>query len=255
MNTVWPASEHTSLNMNRFEKRARGSTKAPNNGGISIMGSGQEAERNNEALIIRSLEQLEKGVKAVIISASAIGASLIWCIIHGIQNLQAARTAQKARHYLDLYATSPRVAVPPIPHALDSALAPSGFGLLWANAYWITSLVFGLSAISIAVLVKSKIQEHKIVLQCRGQSLEKALVQESLDGGAEAWYMSEATDTMYRLLQVTFVVFLLGHVNSFLYPLGATIFIPTVIWCLLYVFGAIGLTVSSEQPPQSPSPG
>ncbi len=195
---------------------------------------------------------------AAMIKAGAICANLTWCIVRSVQNLQAARAAQKSKHYLDIYAaifshvprtnslTSPRVAVPPVLHAPDPALALSGFGLLWANVYWITSFVFGLSAIFFAVLVKQMIRDHKVVLQ---------RMQDSLNGDAEAWFMSKEMDTIYRLFQVSLVVFLLGHVNSFLCPVGATIFIPTVICGLLYVFGTIGPTVYSEQPSRSPSPG
>ncbi|KAH9027196.1 hypothetical protein EDB84DRAFT_1563491 [Lactarius hengduanensis] len=250
---------------NSIEKRAQESTKTPNNG--SSGGSSQGAERSNEALItgIRSLEQ-EKDANAVIITASAICASLIWCIIRSIPNLQAARATQKIKHYHDLYAaflshvpqtnslTSPQVAVPPIPYAPDPALASSGPDLLWANVYWTTSLVFGLSAIFVAALIKKKIRDYRVVIQRRGRPPLEAQIQESLGGDAGAWYMFEETDTMYRLLQVSLVVLPLGH-TSYLYPLGATIFIPTVVSGLLYVFGAIGPTVRPEQPPQSPSSG
>ncbi|KAH9167463.1 hypothetical protein EDB89DRAFT_1909980 [Lactarius sanguifluus] len=228
---------------NSTEKRAQEPTKTPNNGGSG--GSSQGAEHSNEALmIIRSLKQEEKGINAVIITA--------------------ARATQKIKHYHDLYAaflshvpqtnslTSPQVAVPPIPHAPDPALASSGLGLLWANVYWTTSLVFGLSAIFIAVLIKEKIRVYRVVIQRRGRPPLEAQIPGSLGGDAGAWYMFEETDTMYRLLQVSLIVLPLGHAST-LYPLGATIFIPTVVSGLLYVFGAIGPTVGPEQPPLSPS--
>ncbi|KAI9458123.1 hypothetical protein BJY52DRAFT_1269811 [Lactarius psammicola] len=249
MNIARPAPEHDEIMSLRTETRARASTEAPNNGGIRSRGSSPGAERNNEALRIRirGLEQQEKDINVVIITACPICVSLIWFIVRSIQNLQVERVAQ---NYQDLYTaifshvprtsffTPPQVTVPPVPHAPDPALAPSGFDLLWVNVYWVTSLVFGLSTISIAVfakvLIKQKIRDHRTVLRHHGRPLEKARMHEFLDGDAEAWFMHEATDTTYRLLQVSLVVFLLGHIDSFLFPLGATVFIPTVICGLLY---------------------
>ncbi|KAI9440687.1 hypothetical protein H4582DRAFT_1487909 [Lactarius indigo] len=135
--------------MNEIKKRERTSTNAPNDGGMRSMGSSQGAERNDEALvIIRSLKQEEKDINVVIVAASAICASLIWC--SGQDDLQAPRekylyTALFSRVSQKNSLTPPRVAVPPIPHVPDPALAPSSsfgpsFGLLWANAYWITVL-------------------------------------------------------------------------------------------------------------------
>lgn len=246
--------------MNEIKKRESVSTKAPNDGDIRSRGSSQGAERNNEALmpvIIRSLKQEEKDINAVIMAASVICASLIWC------SGQDDPRAPRAKYLLDLLFsrvpqtnsfTSPRVAVP-IPHVPDPALPPSSsfgpsFGLLWANAYWITGLGFGLAAIFMAVLIKQAIRKYRVVIQRRGQSpSEKIRTQESLDGDAEAWYRSAPTDAVYRLFRVFLVLSLLAHVDCFVCPVGATTFIPTVICGLIYVFGDTKPTVSSEQPP------
>ncbi|KAH9167462.1 hypothetical protein EDB89DRAFT_121896 [Lactarius sanguifluus] len=122
-------NKNTSLDMNEIKKRESASTKAPNDGGICSTGSSQGAERNNEALmIIRGLKQEEKDINAVIMAASVICASLIWC--SGQDGLRAPR----AKYLLDLLfsrvpqtnsLTSPRVAVPLIPHVPEPALAPS----------------------------------------------------------------------------------------------------------------------------------
>ncbi|KAH9027195.1 hypothetical protein EDB84DRAFT_1500593 [Lactarius hengduanensis] len=231
--------------MNEIKKRESASTKAPNDEDIRSRGSSQGAERNNEALmpvIIRSLKQEEKDINAVIMAASVICASLIWC------SAQDDLRAPRAKYLLDLLfsrvpqTTSPRVAVPLIPHVPDPALAPSSsfgpsFGLLWAKAYWITGLGFGLAAIFMAVLIKQAIRNYRVVIQRRGQSpSEKIHTQESLDGDAEAWYRSAPTDAVYRLFRVFLVLSLLAHVDCFVCPVGATTFIPTVICGLLYVF-------------------
>ncbi|KAH8983138.1 hypothetical protein EDB86DRAFT_3085539 [Lactarius hatsudake] len=263
MNPAWnPVSEHDE-NMslrNNIEKRAQESTETPNNGDSE--GSSQRAERNNEALVT-SIRSFERDANTVIITAGAICASILWCILRGIEDMQAARTRQKIKRYHNLYTaflshvpqtnslTSPQV--PPIPYGLDPALASPGLDLLWANVYWTTSLVFGLSAIFIAILIKNKIGGYKVVFQRRGRPpLEQAQIQVSLDRDVRACYM--LTDTMYRLLQVCFVVLPLGHA-SYLYPLGGTIFVPTVVGGLLYAFGAIGPFVRLGQPPWSPSSG
>ncbi|KAH9066814.1 hypothetical protein EDB87DRAFT_1588378 [Lactarius vividus] len=246
--------------MNEIKKRASASTKAPNDGDIRSGSSSQGAERNNEALLI--LKQEKKDVNAVIMAASVICASLLWC--SGQDDLRAP----KAKYLLDLLFSrvpqtnshaSPRVAVPPNPHVPDPALAPSsGFGprfrLLWANAYVVTGLGFGLAVIFMAVLIKQAIQNYRAVIHRRGQPpSEKIHTQESLDGDTEAWYMSAPMDAVYRLFRVFLVLSLLAHVDCFVCPVGATIFISTVICGLLYVFSDTKPTVSSEQLPQDPS--
>ncbi|KAH9000451.1 hypothetical protein EDB92DRAFT_1831391 [Lactarius akahatsu] len=247
--------------MNEIKKRESVSTKASNDGDIRSGASSQGAERNNEALmpvIIRSLKQEEKDINAVIMAASVICASLICC--SGQDDLRAPR----AKYLLDLLfsrvpqTNSPRVAVP-IPHVPDPALAPSwsfgpSFGLLWANAYWITGLGFGLAAVFMAVLIKQAIRNYRVVIQRRGQSpKEKIRTQESLDGDAEAWYRSAPTDAVYRLFRVFLVLSLLAHVDCFVCPIGATTFIPTVICGLLYVFGDTRPTArTSISSPQDP---
>ncbi len=196
------------------------------------------------------------------IKAGAMCANLTWCIVRSVQDLEATRAAQKVKYYLDtIYAaifshvpwtnslTSPRVAVSPVPHAPDPALASPVFflGLLWANVYWYTSLVFSFGAIFFAVIVKQNARYRRVVLQRHGRPSVnlRARMQESFDEDAEAWLVSVMTDAMNRLFHVSFVVFLLGHVDSPLCPVGAMIFIPTVICSLLYVLGTIGPVVNS----------
>ena len=158
-----------------------------------------------------------------------LSASLAWGIVLQLQ--QVAQGNYLAAQFWTNSPTSARVAVPPVP-----ALAPSGSSLLWGVAYWFTSLVFGLSAIFVAVLVKKVIRDYRVALQRHGRKLEKAQTQDSF-GDEVFWFIHVAADTMYRLKQVFLVVVLLGVVNFFLCPVGATIFVPTVICGFLYVLG------------------
>lgn len=70
---IWPPPQHDenmSLNGNRA------STKAPNDSGNRD--SSQGTDRNNEALIIRRLEQEEKDTNALIMSVRVFGFLLHW---------------------------------------------------------------------------------------------------------------------------------------------------------------------------------
>ena len=164
------------------------------------------------------------------IKVGALSASLVWGIIRHLQLLEQA--AQPAAQYS--WTHSPRIAVPPVPRAPVLALAPSGSSLLWGIAYWSTSLVFSLSAIVVAVVVKMAIREHRADLRRHGRPLEKAQTQDHSDP-----VLHVAADTMYRLYQVSLVVLLLGVVNFCLCPVGATIFVPTVICGFLYVLQGV----------------
>ena len=243
-----------SLNTNMFATRARASINAEINSGGSSQG---EAERTNVARILRDLEHDEKETNMVIITVrlfgcllrwhghesvikvSAISTSLVWWIVRIIQQLQQATVAQEnAQHLVSHFSHVSWT------NFLNPPLAPSGSSLLWTIVYWATSLFFGLFAIFVAVIVKKVIRDYKAVLQPRGRPLEKTRTQESLDhGDVVAWFIPVATDTMYRNYQVSLVVLLLGVLNFFLCPVGATIFVPTVILGLYYVFGP-----SSDQP-------
>ena len=52
--------------------------------------------------------------------------------------------------------------------------------------------------------------------------------------------MLAVTDAMYRLFQVSLVIFFLGHVDNVLTPIGVPAFVPVTIFGLLYVLGVIG---------------
>ncbi|KAF8273108.1 hypothetical protein EI94DRAFT_1795489 [Lactarius quietus] len=195
-----------SLNTNTTEPQARA---APYNSDTYNRGS-QGAESNNEALIIRRLEQEEKEMNTFLISAGGFSFSTIWLIVHSILDLQEKTAHKTAHHLAEIFSyvsqgNSPPVAVP------DTALTPSGSSLIRAIVYWFTGLFFGLSAIFVAIMVKGKIRDHRVALQSHSQPWEK----------------------------VSLVVLILGHVNFFLFPVGTMIFVPTVIFGWNYVFGPL----------------
>jgi nitrate reductase gamma subunit len=178
------------------------------------------------------------------IKAGGFSFSTIWLILRNIQDPQV-RMAQTTVHHLAAislhlsqinHPTSPLVAIPPAPYAPDPALSPSGSSLQRAIVYWLIGLVFAFSAIFIAIIVKQKMRGHRVVLQSDSRPWEKAKIQELLDGDVEM--SSIAMDTMYRLFQVSIVILLLGHANFFLFPVGYTIFIPTVLFGLIYIMSS-----------------
>lgn len=270
--------ENMSLNRNRTETRARTPIRAPNNSGSYSRGFSQGAERNHE---IRSLEQEERRVNVVFIGVRSvfccdsmamdvharaaikvglISATLFWRIIYNFRNL--ARAVEETTQSLDLlaaisshisgtnYLTSPGVTAPFTPHAPDSALAPSRSDLLRENLYWGTSIVLGLTTITVTIIVKTIIWDHRDDLQCHGwpgpARMQESLTEEEIKAFLN-YFRSAGTDSMYRLSQVFLVVLILGNVNFFLFPVDPTILIPIVICGLIYVFDVTGPTVGGPR--------
>jgi hypothetical protein len=107
------------------------------------------------------------------------------------------------------------------------------------NVYWVTSLVFSVSAVVLAMLGKHMIRESRDRLAIRRQ-LKPAPIHSPLDGSAQGLAMFAATDTMYRLFQVALVLVLVGHIDTLVISVGVTVFAPIVGYGVLYVFGFIG---------------
>jgi hypothetical protein len=182
------------------------------------------------------------------IKAGGFSFSATWLIVRNIQDLRA-RGAQKTAHHLAAHLSQkyfPADAILPAPYAPDSVLSPSGSYLLPAIVYWLIGLVFCLTALFIAIILKQKIRGHRVVLQSHSRPREKAKVQESFDRDAEAWNVG--MDAMYRHFQVSLIVLIIGHVNFFLFPVSPTIFTPAVICGVVYIFDAIGLTILPQRP-------
>jgi len=112
------------------------------------------------------------------------------------------------------------------------------------NMYWVAGLVFGISAVFLAIIRKQTIRDHRRILEHRrdahtpkkASSGDYSLTADDV----EAWSMLAATDAMYRLFQVSLVIFFLGHVDNVLTPIGVPVFAPVTIFGLLYVLGVIG---------------
>ena len=113
------------------------------------------------------------------------------------------------------------------------------------NAYWVTSLVFSVSAVVLAMLGKHMIRDCKDRLPLR-RHLKGPPTRSLLDGSVEGLAMFAATDTMYRLFQVALVLVLLGHIDALVIAIGVTILVPIVGCGVLYVFGFIGPPVTRD---------
>lgn len=107
------------------------------------------------------------------------------------------------------------------------------------NVYWVTSLVFSVSAVVLAMLGKHMIRECRDKLALR-RHIKGPPIQSLWDGSVQGLAMFAATDTMYRLFQVALVLVLLGHIDTLVISVGISIFAPIVGFGVLYVFGFIG---------------
>ncbi|KAH9956100.1 hypothetical protein BC827DRAFT_1234068 [Russula dissimulans] len=114
------------------------------------------------------------------------------------------------------------------------------------NMYWVTGLIFGISAVYLAIVGKQTIRDHRSTLEHqRDACVPKRARAPNWDyslaaGDLEAWSVFAATDAMYRLFQVSLVIFFLGHVDKLVTPIGVPVFAPVAIFGILYVLGVIG---------------
>jgi hypothetical protein len=107
------------------------------------------------------------------------------------------------------------------------------------NVYWVTSLVFSVSAVVLAMLGKHMICDCRDRLALR-RHLKAPPVRSLWDGSAQGLAMFAAADTMYRLFQVALVLVLMGNIDALVISIGITVFAPIVGCGVLYVFGFIG---------------
>jgi Family of unknown function (DUF6535) len=229
---------------------------------------------------MQDLEQKEKSLNAVFLSvrgpfhhlslwglttahsfyskAGAISASIVYRIVYNIRNLQSVPQpflyAAIHSHFFQGTTSSmaaPQAPVPsPSPSLLDQIDHPPIFDvcssrIVRMNVYWVTSLVFSVSAIVLAMLGKHMIRDCKDRLALRRHP-KSPPVRSLFDGSVQGLAMFAATDTMYRLFQVALVLVLLGHIDSLFISVGVSVFAPIVGCGVLYVFGFIGPSVMRD---------
>lgn len=114
------------------------------------------------------------------------------------------------------------------------------FRIFRLNMYWITSFVFSVTAIVLAMLGKHLLREHRDRLVHRLPQTDVDKVIGRFSGGSvRGVVVAGATDTMYRLFQVALILVLLGHIDAIVISAGLDVLIPTVVGGLLYTFGFI----------------
>jgi len=197
---------------------------------------------------MQDLEQKEKSLNAVFVSAGAISASIVYRIMYNIRNIQSVPQpflyAAIHSHFTQGVA-APQVPVPSLsPSPLDRIDIPATFDesssrIVRMNAYWVTSLVFSVSAVVLAMLGKHMVRDYKDRLALRRQAKGQP-IRSLWDGSVQGLAMFAATDTMYRLFQVALVLVLLGHIDALVISVGVTVLAPIVCFGVLYVFGFIG---------------
>jgi Family of unknown function (DUF6535) len=147
-------------------------------------------------------------------------------------------------------ATFPPSMIPqaPAPSMLSQPYTGSDLSrVLRMNIYWITTLVFTISTVSLAILSRLKAREEKLGLirqQAGGQASKSPATAAGVspDERIRGFCMSMVIDTMYRLFQVALVVFLLGHVDAIVRPIGV-VYLSSIVACgTLYIFRIIGPT-------------
>jgi len=121
---------------------------------------------------------------------------------------------------------------------------PSPPRVIRMNMYWMTSLVFNISTVSLAMFARQRTRDVKLELirQLRLPHASKGDAMEvSFDERAQSVFTAVGMDTMYRLFQVALIVFLLGHIDAIVKPIGVTFLASVVVGGMLYIFRAFGL--------------
>jgi len=142
--------------------------------------------------------------------------------------------------------TIPQAPVPSMLSQPYPAFDPpsSSLRVIRMNMYWLTSLVFNISTVFLAMFSRQRTRDVKLGLirQLRLRNASKSDVMEaSIDETAQSVFMAIGMDTMYRLFQVALIVFLLGHVDAIVKPIGVTFLASVVICGMLYIFRVIGM--------------
>jgi hypothetical protein len=192
--------------------------------------------------------------------AGAISASIVYRIVYNIRNIQNVPQpflfAAIHSHFSQGTTTSMAAAAPPAPlpsaspGPLDHFDPPPTFDMCSSrivrmNVYWVTGLVFSVSAVVLAMLGKHMIRDCRDRLALR-RHIKATPIRSLWDGTAQGLAMFAATDTMYRLFQVALVLVLLGHIDALVISVGVTVFAPIVGCGVLYVFGFIGAPVMRD---------
>jgi Family of unknown function (DUF6535) len=185
--------------------------------------------------------------------ACVISPILVWRIVYNIRNLSQLNAAQHVAVYEGLYAAVLSRISPETPSMVQRAFVssmpdPTHFVFDWSpsrvirvNVFWIASLVFCLSAAGVATFAIQIVRQYKhtLVLQQYGRLLNNARIQSSSIEHNQL-FINFWMDPMYRLLQVAFVMFFLGHVDALVTPVDITVLAAVTICGLRYVYGAFG---------------
>lgn len=161
-----------------------------------------------------------------------------------IQGLYAAVRAVMTQRSSPM--TTPQALVPSMLSQAYPAFEPPSPSLrvIRMNMYWLTSLVFNISTVSLAMFAKQRTRDvkHGLIRQLRLRNASSSDAMEgSIDESAQSVFMAIGMDTMYRLFQVALIVFLLGHIDAIVKPIGVPFLASVVICGMLYIFRVIGL--------------
>jgi hypothetical protein len=104
---------------------------------------------------------------------------------------------------------APQVSIPSTPPPPFPAFEPLASDIR-ANAFWLTALIFSLSAALLAILVQQWVHDYMHVFQRYNDPLKSARLRIYLHEGSEGWYMPVVADAVPGLLHVSLFPFFAG---------------------------------------------
>jgi hypothetical protein len=116
----------------------------------------------------------------------------------------------------------------------------SSLRIIRMNMYWLTSLVFNISTVFLAMFARQRTRDVKLGL-IRQLRLRNASKSDAIEVSIDETAQSVGVDTMYRLFRVALIIFLLGHIDAIVKPIGVTFLASVVICGMLYISRVFGL--------------
>ncbi|KAI9455667.1 hypothetical protein BJY52DRAFT_1121750, partial [Lactarius psammicola] len=224
----------------------------------------KEAMNHDEARI----KSLKDGMDSVLIFAGLFSIALTSFLVDKFHDLQVdpaqqmvyyqqqnvALLAQISRQVSSI---APQVSIPSTLPPPYPDFRPNASDVR-VNVFWFMSLVFSISAVLLATLVRQWVQDYMHVFQRYSNPLKSARLRQYLYEGAEGWYMPVVADSVPGLVHVSVFLFFVGLGDSLFAvhtTVGITTIVPITICGLLYVLSTFAPIIDPQSPFRNPFSG
>ena len=200
--------------------------------------------------------------------AGLFSAALTTFVLDSKQDLRPS-SADETVYYLQQHSTilsqisvqlssiAPQVPIPSTPPPPFPVFNPSASDVR-VNVFWFISLVFGLLAALLAILVQQWVRDYMHVFQRYGDPLKSSRLRQYLYEGCEGWYMPMVAEVVPAFLHISLFLFFAGLCDSLLSintKVALSTIVPIGISGLLYIFTTFAPIIYPQSPYQNPFSG